>query len=279
MRLYHYTTIDSLAQILKHRTLRFNRLDRVDDIEEGAISPAGVHIGQYVFVSCWTKEDEESIPLWKMYTANGRGVRISLDSHMFHCFENSDFVDCGGIRFSLKGSAYERTYTPFKDFINDDYLVFPVGEHELDFILKDIQYVDNVTEAVASSVFFQQLTADYRTVTFSTKDLGLFKHKRWVFEKESRFVLLILPGKRFNNIHTFGKELSQWVLDVMSNNIPNSISHYDMQLDPTALNSSEILLSPNCNESDRIIVESLCAKYAPKAIISNSNLSDYLRLK
>ena len=279
MRLYHYTTIDSLAQILKHHTLRFNRLDRVDDLEEGFISPAGVRIGQYVFVSCWTKESEESIPLWKMYTANGRGVRIGLDSRMFHCYENAEFVECCGIRFSLKGSAYERTFTPFSDFINEDHLVFPVGEHELDFILKDIQYVDNVAKAFSNSIFFKQITSSYRTVNVSIKDLGLFKHRRWAFEKESRFVLLILPGKRFDNIHTFNTDFSQWMLDVMSKNIPNSISHYDMQLDEDAFASMEVLLSPNCNASDEIIVDSLCSRYAPNALVSNSSLIDCLRLK
>ena len=62
MMLYHYTTIDTLALILKNKTIRFNRLDKVDDVEEDAFSN-GVHLGQYIFVSCWTKNSEESIPL------------------------------------------------------------------------------------------------------------------------------------------------------------------------------------------------------------------------
>ena len=66
MKLYHYTTLETLALILKSKTIRFNRLDRVDDLEEIAISK-GVKLGQYVFVSCWTKDEEESVPLWKMY--------------------------------------------------------------------------------------------------------------------------------------------------------------------------------------------------------------------
>ena len=38
MKLYHYTTIDTLALILKNRTIRFNRLDKVDDLEEKVVS-------------------------------------------------------------------------------------------------------------------------------------------------------------------------------------------------------------------------------------------------
>ena len=32
--LYHYTSVDSLALILKHRTIRLNPLDKMDDLQE-----------------------------------------------------------------------------------------------------------------------------------------------------------------------------------------------------------------------------------------------------
>lgn len=50
MKLYHYTTIDTLALILKNRTIRFNRLDKVDDLEEKVVS-CGVNLAQYIFAS------------------------------------------------------------------------------------------------------------------------------------------------------------------------------------------------------------------------------------
>lgn len=33
MKIYHYTNIEALALILKNQTIRFNRLDKVDDID------------------------------------------------------------------------------------------------------------------------------------------------------------------------------------------------------------------------------------------------------
>ena len=30
-KIYHYTSIETLALILKYKTIRFNRLDQVDD--------------------------------------------------------------------------------------------------------------------------------------------------------------------------------------------------------------------------------------------------------
>lgn len=41
----------------------------------------------------------------------------------------------------------------------------------------------------------------------------------------------------------------------------------------------EITLHPNANESDRVIVEALCAKYAPEAIIKESELTDRVKMK
>lgn len=48
MKLYHYITIDTLALILKNKTIRFARLDKVDDLEEKAVS-CGVNLCQYIF--------------------------------------------------------------------------------------------------------------------------------------------------------------------------------------------------------------------------------------
>ena len=53
VKLYHYTTLDNLALILKHRTLRFNRLDMVDDMEDAeTYCQTAVAKGKYTFVSC-----------------------------------------------------------------------------------------------------------------------------------------------------------------------------------------------------------------------------------
>ena len=50
MKIYHYTNIEALALILKNQTIRFNRLDKVDDIEEGNAESWGVKFCKYVSV-------------------------------------------------------------------------------------------------------------------------------------------------------------------------------------------------------------------------------------
>ena len=75
--LYHYTSIDRFAQILKNRTIRLSPLDKMDDLQEN-ITKDIKNIGRFFFASCWTAEEEESIPMWNMYTDIKAGIRIGL---------------------------------------------------------------------------------------------------------------------------------------------------------------------------------------------------------
>ena len=38
---------------------------------------------KFVYVSCWTEDSEESIPLWNLYTPNMHGVRIRMPEFPF----------------------------------------------------------------------------------------------------------------------------------------------------------------------------------------------------
>lgn len=81
MIIHHYTSLQTLALILKNQTIRFNRLDLVDDASELDSIPD--FFRSYLFASCWTESEDESIPLWKMYTPNMQGVKISLPKKTF----------------------------------------------------------------------------------------------------------------------------------------------------------------------------------------------------
>lgn len=83
--LYHYTSIEILLLILKNKTLAFNSLQNVDDIEE-AKSEDIENIGKMCYVSCWTYDKGESIPMWNMYT-NMHGVRIKLKEFPFKKYQ------------------------------------------------------------------------------------------------------------------------------------------------------------------------------------------------
>jgi len=80
--IHHYTDITSLALILNSKKIRFTRLDKVDDITESKYY-GHYNLSNYIFVSCWTYSEDESIPQWKMYTNNMKGVMISFPEDFF----------------------------------------------------------------------------------------------------------------------------------------------------------------------------------------------------
>lgn len=80
--LYHYTNIETLALILKNRTIRFNPLNKMDDLQEQETADIK-NIGQFCYISSWTDEITESIPMWNMYASLDSGVRIGLKKNPF----------------------------------------------------------------------------------------------------------------------------------------------------------------------------------------------------
>ena len=85
-KLYHYTTVNTLALILSSRSIMFNRADRVNDKREGSTSDLG-SFAKYFFISCWTETGEENFALWNMYTPKMRGVRIELPIPFFEIYK------------------------------------------------------------------------------------------------------------------------------------------------------------------------------------------------
>ena len=97
--LYHYTSIENLALILKNRTIRLNTLDKMDDLQEQKTRDVQ-NFGKFFFVSSWTSLESESIPMWKMYTCPSSGVRIKLAKNPFkwQYTKGSDFEKIPGYK-------------------------------------------------------------------------------------------------------------------------------------------------------------------------------------
>lgn len=77
----HYTTLDSLPFILKSEKLRLSALSIINDpIEEERTDKI---LKNKFFVTCFSHEINESIPMWRMYGRDTRGVCIELPSLEF----------------------------------------------------------------------------------------------------------------------------------------------------------------------------------------------------
>lgn len=185
MIIHQYTSIDSLALILKNKTIRFKRLDKMDDIEEAALSNAGIHLGGFMFVSCWTFNEIESIPLWRMYTPTTKGVRISLDKNMFkkHIVTKEDsekyHIQTNEESFSSiipVAKMFTPQYTILNTFWNEN------------FFYKKIEYTDDLNK-----IYNSLIQNNSNDVSLNFENVGRFKHKHWEFQDECRFRLIILP--------------------------------------------------------------------------------------
>ena len=274
MRLYHYTTLESLALILKNRTIKFNRLDYVDDVEEGNVRSAGVNLSKYMFVSCWTESSEESIPLWKMYAGDGFGVRISMDADMFMKYP---IYHEDGDPLNITGAIISRV--PKSVLLNPDYFIFPPqiiqSDNPYDFFFRKVEYVDDVkacTDCLISDTVDQN---SQPKINVQFGQVGRYKHKRWAFQEEVRFVLGIFPG---NWLYLNEDNVHLAMQSIMQNRTVDFTSFF-LNINPKALDTLEITLSPSATDSHRIMVEALCEKFAPKATVRDSGIKNLVKLK
>lgn len=267
MRIYHYTNIETLALILKNKTIRFNRLDQVDDLEEGQSECSGIKVGQYIFVSCWTEDPEESIPLWRMYTDKGVGVRIGLEKDMFKTYTYNDGDVINGV--TMEGKV--KTLLSPEMLAMTSLFILPCFNDGVFY--RNMQYVPNVADAMKNAV---TRNSD-GSISYELSKLGAFKNLRWSFQKESRFVLNIYPKP--STISTGDEIFATWLYSAINQGIPSSIHCYDLDLDIKALNSIDITLCPNMSEGNKILVESLCKTYLHNVVPKESTLTNIIKLK
>lgn len=266
MKLYHYTSIENLALILKNKTIRFTRLDKVDDSEEAGLSCKNIQLSYYTFVSCWTDSEEESIPLWKMYAGKEmHGIRISLDSDMFLKYHIPSGRFYGVDVYSKNEKS---SILPIEKIVTKDYLVVP-SFNDSEMFFKKILYVDNPFSEMRDVVQIQDMGNGEGAMKMNLKKIGLYKRKCWAFQKEHRFTLTILPNIWGDiDINQMPKRIMQAVYD----RIPPKLSFFDLEINPELLSKMKITLSPICSEAEKVIVESIVQKFAPKAIIRESML-------
>ena len=190
--LYHYTSLETLALILTNKSLCFNTLLNVDDIEEAETSDMGL-LGKYVYVSCWTDEAAESIPMWQLYTPNMHGVRIQLPVFPF----KEHHYKAGELHFKENTTSYIDLKKVF-----DDNKASICGNYPE---LVQITYTTDKTLLHPRTKFGDSLD-DFKSVlgngstgkqqsktTIRFKELGRYKNVDWQFQKEWRYWLFMAP--------------------------------------------------------------------------------------
>ena len=276
--IYHYTSIESLALILKTRKLRFTRLDGVDDVRE-AQAHAGIDFGKFFFVSCWTQEVEESIPQWSMYSREMQGVRLELPEFPFSSEPLRPKPGWGGVEW--QGDLLSPL--PFEALWGSSYFIVPMflkAEH----FSGPVEYVPSVSEVYARSIH-REVHPDGR-VNLKIDGLPLLprrKSNEWFFQKEYRFSLFALPSLPVPPLGPgapeFFSNVGQHMSNSFINNVDPGITHVDISLSEDALRRLVIRTGPLATSGGQACVEALVARFAPEARIETSALSGAIRAK
>lgn len=248
--LYHYTSVNTLGFILKSRKFKFNSLEYVDDREE--VSIYGTKFGRYCFVSCWTDEAEESIPMWKFYADDLKGVRIKLPILPFKIYNH------GGKEYIINP----------QEAIKDKYFY---AHPYKDTFLRKVSYrkMEDMQKFENKEYYEKQLDS----LGIDPYLSGEKKNNYWEFQKEWRYILQTIPtNKRIENIEDYSfinGEKKEYILTCPE--IP--LKDVFLEIDNEIFSEMEILLGPKVNEIDKKIVELLKKEYCPGAKIEYSKLS------
>lgn len=265
--LYHYTSIESLALILKNKTIRLNSLDKMDDLQENIARDID-NLGRLIFVSSWTEQEKESIPMWKMYSDIESGVRIALPTNPF-------------VREHTKGKIIKSPSNWWGYYVEDDgscsdtFLdvqklnkngVMPVEAIEGNLLSK-VAYTDDKEYLEPQACKDDAITIDV---------LGIYKSTFWEFQKEWRYMLHFLPTYTGFDDKERARFYKEYLVEMRAGKASLPITHFDLTISDEAFNQMEILKSPKLSAGNEILLETLIEKYNSKAKIIESKLKGYI---
>lgn len=265
--LYHYTNIETLALILSNRTIRFNSLDKMDDLQENETADLK-NLGKAVFISSWTDSETESIPMWNMYSSLSSGVRIRLKKYPFHeeelSAENLKAIGNFTVRAEETKGECVKTVVPVTEMFKRG-IVFP-GLLKQEQILHKVEYTSDYNK-----LYPKVFSEDKDGYTIALEKLGIYKNMHWDFQNEWRYILRIFPIDLLD-IDNANKNVMKMFSDMVSGNFQNRVSYFDLELEDDAFEDMEIVMSPRISPGNKVIVSDLVEKYNPKAKVTDSVL-------
>ena len=175
----HYTNMEGMLHILQEREFIANRIDRVDDKKEATyLQPLIDEQACMPYVTCFDYKDNESIPLWNMYTNPETGVLLKF---RIKKSKSSPTFRQGLIDFSRKVKAFvsERDYAEFPFCTSPEVFQSRVS---VSTWMKDVVY----DEGILPNSFILINGKKYLNYTL----LAGVKSEDWDFQRESRLVTM-----------------------------------------------------------------------------------------
>lgn len=277
-RIFHYTSIESLALILQSGRIRFTRLDAVDDLRE-AQEHSGVSFGKYFFVSCWTLESRESIPQWHLYSRGMEGVRIEAPLYPFA----DRNVTIPPEWLNVQGGGGISSPLSLEEIFADAHLVVPTFLNR-DHFAGPIEYVEDVGDRYAQSV--KRITQPTGVETLKVNGLPSLprvKSQDWAFQQEYRFSLFAVPSPprppEGPGASDYGEKLGTHIPNALLRGVDPGIDHIDVKLSEAGIEDLVVRTGPLCSPGGYLCVEALLDKYAPKARLEKSSLHGWIRTR
>lgn len=268
--LFHYTSLSSFALILKNRTIRFTRLDKLDDPQESRTADSR-NLAKTRFASCWTACSNESIPMWREYAGVECGVRVELPVDPFkrYCWDVDEIervtrLPCEDMNGGE--TPFNASLVPFEALWDKGlYVMEAAGKND---ILKEVEYTDD------HGLLFPEIIKWHEdgSLTAQVGDLGARKATAWSYQAEWRYLLTIMPfdmkGSWFDQEAAFSR-LGAFVSDRADVETP---VWYDLELSDEAFSRMRVTVSPGMSAGNRVIMDALLGRYNPAALVIPSSI-------
>ncbi|GAA6153897.1 hypothetical protein [Pseudoteredinibacter isoporae] len=258
--LYHYTSIENLALILSHRTIRFRQLSTLNDPLEGKNADFA-YAEKLIFSSSWTASEQDSIPMWSLYTGL-KGVRIKLPTDLFNPRDEITYGKWGNghINTASISPPLRMLMLPTEDGnqINHQFLHISGPD--------EVNYVDRESVGELPPVRTQTTGAGHSYENpmegFDLSNIGLHKSEDWSFEQEWRF--RIPAGIQAS--------ISRMSLEEYCEIMQPSRNYIDLPIRAEALQQIEIMLGPKTTLGEEVLVRSLINTIVPSGKVTKSEI-------
>lgn len=267
--LFHYTNIESLALILKNRTIRFNSLDNMDDLQENMTKDVQ-NAGQFIYVSCWTDKAKENIALWKQYTAHDSGVRIELPKHPFKKYDSTKYIEVIKRNTNLKVISNDKLVTviDYDDMINKNYSTFTMTEIDL----FSIEYTENQDKLIPRIV-----EKSKEEIEIFMNRIGKCKDEAWYYQNEWRYKIQFVPINLLEGIRNNQEKFVEVYNKIVNGSAVQPFKYYDFVIDDNAFEQMKITLSPTITAGNEELIKCFVERYNPKAEIFDSKFKGLIR--
>lgn len=273
--LHKYATVEALKGIISNRAIRFSRFDTLDDqSEEKAFKT--LNLAQFLFASSWTVESNETIPMWDRYGDRGTGVRISLPKNMFRWRP----IQIPNSMHPIGNHSFESPLT-FDQIFGENHFVntmFLNREH----FERPVIYEEDIERIKNEAINIKSHTDGTTEIKIhEPAKIASVKKPIWKFQKEFRFVLMIMPAPKIERNESFFPTLAaifpNYVLNKIARGIGPPMEYFDVSIEEFVLEKLVVRIGPVA--SDRVCsdVRLMVKEYAPKAEILLSDLKGELR--